>query len=366
MVCVTENVLETVNNQVGDVALPDRVNKIEENVGAIGKELRALKASVDSVVQRTAQSANVMLPTAAPATRHSKWKSPGIWGSIGSCVALPLAVIMPLSLRSCDKNDQNEANRIKLAVTAGIADSKLGDRMQGVEQRVSGVEASIRELNVFLPSLTREQWKRDSSVAPQGLQKEIPKIKALVAVSRRLDITSVPVADIATVGKRLLPLAEKSPEAWDTMLDVASYRSALNAPQKPSYPQQGLSSPGVTSWSYNLQHVDDRPRVALSFSSTFMLPEKQAAHLDFIGKDQNEKATAAPGWLFAKGGVASLDGMEIRNVVFDGVEVHYSGKLVMLERVMFVDCTFVFENNERGRELTAKVLEAFQVNFKPT
>jgi len=31
MVCVTENVLETVtDNQVGDVALPDRVNKIEE------------------------------------------------------------------------------------------------------------------------------------------------------------------------------------------------------------------------------------------------------------------------------------------------------------------------------------------------
>jgi hypothetical protein len=363
VICDELEVAPALADLVDDVALNDRVNKIEENVGAIGKELRAIKASVGSV-QHAVKNANVALPATDTISTQPKWyKSTGIWNAIGSCVALPLAVIIPLSLRSCDRNDQNEANKMKLAVTSGIADSKLGDRMQGVEQRVSGVEASIQELNVFLPSLTREQWKRNSSVAPAP--KSISEIKTLVAVSKRLNITSVPVSDVESVGKRLLPLAEKSPEAWSAALDVASYRSVLNAPDLPAYPQQLLMPPpNGTSWQYNLVHVNNLPAPYLSFSSDYMLPTREAARLDLIGIDQNKSKPVAPGWLFARGEVTSLDSMHIRNVVFIGAEVHYSGKPVILEMAVFINCTFVFDNDERGRELSAKLLESSRVNFK--
>ena len=67
------------------------------------------------------------------------------------------------------------------------------------------------------------------------------------------------------------------------------------------------------------------------------------------------------------GGAVNLDGEDIRHVIFNGVEIHYTGKPVKLENVTFVDCKFVIENTKPARKLSETILaSADNVNFKTT
>ena len=60
----------------------------------------------------------------------------------------------------------------------------------------------------------------------------------------------------------------------------------------------------------------------------------------------------------------NIDGKRIRHVVFDNVEIHYSGKPLILEDVTFINCAFVLENTEPGRKLGEEILASSPVNFR--
>jgi hypothetical protein len=361
MDCAVEEILETADRQVYEVALADRVNKIEKDIGAIGKELHSLKTSLKAQPQDDGGNL-ASRPTAPQPEPVRWWKSSGRWGALGSCVAVPLAIIVPLSLRSCDKNDQKEKLLRTAEISQGIKDSGLPSKIDDFGIRLGTAEGSIKELNQLLPSFLEERWKRGWSAQPQNLKQSIPEIKAIVAASQRLKVESVPVQTVSKVGNGLLPLAADVPEAWSTLLDVASYRSSLNLASRPNYSSEPISVPSGTVWHYNLPPPDVHPR--LKFSGTFLVPESEAARLDNIGTDQNKNSKLAPGWLFADGGILNIDGLEIRNVALTGVEVHYSGKSVVLKNVIFIGCTFVFENDNRTRLLAAQILGPPTVTFK--
>jgi hypothetical protein len=60
-----------------------------------------------------------------------------------------------------------------------------------------------------------------------------------------------------------------------------------------------------------------------------------------------------------------LEDEHFRNVVFEHVEIHYSGSPIVLENVSFISCVFVFDNNDRGRELGQALLASSgNVNFR--
>jgi hypothetical protein len=235
--------------------------------------------------------------------------------------------------------------------------------MQGVEQRISDVEGSIKELNVFLPGLTREQWKRDSSIAPQKLQKSIPEIKALVAVSRRLN-ASVPASDVATVGKRLLPLAKSEPEVWGITLDLASYRSSLNADERTDSEFSPFHE--MTRYAIPRYHTEQPPEF---MQPNLGVPIAESVRLEHIGETLNKDVNTAPPFLVATGGVVGLDGMYMRHIIWKSVTVHYTGGPLILEDVVFIGCTFVFDNAENARRLAGDILSSERVKFtdlKPT
>jgi hypothetical protein len=77
--------------------------------------------------------------------------------------------------------------------------------------------------------------------------------------------------------------------------------------------------------------------------------------------------------LLAIGGAVNLDGKDIRHVIFQDVEIHYTGKRLIMENVAFVKCRFVLENTEAARQLGEHLLASAQTvsfrhgaNSKPT
>ena len=59
----------------------------------------------------------------------------------------------------------------------------------------------------------------------------------------------------------------------------------------------------------------------------------------------------------------SLDEMHLRHVLLNGVEIHYSGKPLVMEDVVFLNCTFVMDNTELSRELAQAIAVDANVKF---
>jgi hypothetical protein len=51
-------------------------------------------------------------------------------------------------------------------------------------------------------------------------------------------------------------------------------------------------------------------------------------------------------------------------VVYDGVEIHYSGGPMILENVVFISCKFVMDNTAPNRNLAEVLLASDRIDFK--
>jgi hypothetical protein len=129
-------------------------------------------------------------------------------------------------------------------------------------------------------------------------------------------------------------------------------------------PERPKAVHGSGPLRYSLHNVPDKRAPILSFMPEIGLSSEKAARADRIGADLNKNMAQESLWLFAEGGATQLDGMHLRRVVFKGVEVHYSGGPLILENVSFINCVFVFDNNEHGRDLGRTLLASASVDFR--
>jgi hypothetical protein len=78
--------------------------------------------------------------------------------------------------------------------------------------------------------------------------------------------------------------------------------------------------------------------------------------MELIGRPTNPDLKTGDRLLLAEGGTISLDRMQIRHVVFEGVQIHYSGEAFVLEDVTFINCQFIFADTPGGRTLSREIL----------
>ena len=116
-------------------------------------------------------------------------------------------------------------------------------------------------------------------------------------------------------------------------------------------------------WRYDLPYSEQN-KPAMQFSDQMGVPAKEAARLEVIGNDLNRELPEGPARITITGGVATLDSHYIRQVVFRQVEIHYSGQSVILENVVFIDCKFIFDNDDNGREFGRVLLANARVTFR--
>lgn len=162
----------------------------------------------------------------------------------------------------------------------------------------------------------------------------------------------IPQSIVREAGDRFISAAETNPKAWDVALDFVSYWSSIiNA----KLPDEKLIQPWAT-------HVVISPvgkAAPRTFESLERVPISQAARAEIIGfgaSPFNKTVITGPARIYLEGGVVTLDGMFLFRAMLIGVEVHYAGQQVFLKDVVFLNCTFVLDNNPAGRKLGETLL----------
>jgi hypothetical protein len=168
----------------------------------------------------------------------------------------------------------------------------------------------------------------------------------------------IPEGVVAEAGRSFVRAAATDPGAWESALDLVSYRSSLSVPK-----QESPEADSGFSTYYHQNLVAGKPGTRWSWGGPLTRDGPSATKWDFIGREDERNTTTQPSWLFATGGATSLDRMNIRHAVLTNVEVHFSGKPCVLEDVLFVNCSFVFDNNEGGRSLADEILRSPAVSF---
>jgi hypothetical protein len=217
------------------------------------------------------------------------------------------------------------------------------------EDRLTAIEASLLAIRAKAVA---------SSPPDSANQVEAKKVLA----SAKEQSVKLPLLLIEQSGRSFIDAAKSDSRAWDVALDFVSYRSVLNAGE----PVPIMSTPPPGSWNFKYHFViplgKDPP--SLSYTTEAMVPADQSARLDEIGKDQNSNFPRGPLGLKLLGGAVSLDAHYYRQVVFDGVEVHYHGTAVILDNVLFVNCSFILENDEHTRQFAEQVLEHARISWR--
>ena len=183
--------------------------------------------------------------------------------------------------------------------------------------------------------------------------------KQLLAEAENKIISPLPESIVQQVGESFTDASSGNPGAWGVALEFASYRSSLI-----SIPKVQLSANGSDLSGLVLTTLTPKDKHAPTIlASTNYVPISQAARMDVFFRPSQQVTTQGPAILWLRGGAAMLDSMSMRHVVFQNVEVHYMGHPTQIEDVVFVSCTFVFDNQPYPRALANAILADTHVSL---
>lgn len=256
------------------------------------------------------------------------------WG----VVAVIPATILTLGIFSLTQ--WNAANK-RLADEAGFEAS--------TNERLKAFERQFIDLRTLI-------------IAAQPMRKQNQDAaKQLLAEARSKTIEPIPASTVERAGRAFIEASSSEATAWPVALDFVAYRTSLNATSRPD-PKNCISKPPFAN-KYYMNDVYENSKPAIQWVEP-IIAEENAAHLDLIGHDENTGSKTGPSALLVRGGATNLDMEHARHVVFDGVEIHYSGGPILLEDVIFINCTFVLDRSQQTRELAERVLASTNVSFK--
>jgi hypothetical protein len=140
--------------------------------------------------------------------------------------------------------------------------------------------------------------------------------------------------------------------AWDTALAFLDYKSFVNT--------LAINLPTIKpDASRATTHVTTDHPPGLKNPNFFWVgtaPREQAAQVMKIGKDLDAGQALGVAFLFGYGGGMILDGMQLRNVVFQEVHIVYSGGPLKMTNVFFLNCTFEMKPDTNTLKLASAAL----------
>lgn len=236
---------------------------------------------------------------------------------------------------------------------------------EAVDKRVDGkLSPTTAKLSELGERMARVEGKLDvliirSAAAQPSNQQNTQLVKDVLAAANVRGEKLDP-AIIADAGTKFIDAANKSPNAWNAALTLVNYRSSLNIYSRAV---QGVAVPANASVVFSVRRVPGK-----SLPTMFDLPTpvdvSDSARYEDIGENLNQQLKFGTAQLILKGGATSLDGKYLKHVIFDSVEIHYSGKPLNLQDVIFFNCTFVFDNTQPARSLGQAILASSPVNFQ--
>jgi hypothetical protein len=213
------------------------------------------------------------------------------------------------------------------------------------EDRLATVERSLLALQAKLVANTPTD---------PGAQLEA---KAILATARNQAI-ALPRPIVEDIGQRFITASASNQGAWEVAQEVLAYRTALNVSDRP--PDKRSKQP----FDFHFQFLDVQGRpLPLVVPSVSSVPRVYGAHWMPLGA-VFPTTEFQPKWVFATGGAVSLDLQDIRQVVFDNVEVHYSGGPLILQNAIFINCRFVLSYVPKVQQFAEAVVSSTTVDFR--
>jgi hypothetical protein len=215
---------------------------------------------------------------------------------------------------------------------------------------LTGIRQSMLSLGITIAA--------NAATAPQSQE----TAKTILTEAKK-NSTPIPSPVVEQAGKKFIEAARADPKAWDVALQFVAYRSSLNSLYTPTGFQRKVNIK-VPDSHYNVGSLPGKAEPALSVSRLGVSPERGARY-ENIGQNLNISLKESNNaWLYVKGGTVNIDYKDIRHATLQDVEVHYTGQPVILEDVIFINCTFVFDNNNSGRDLSQALLASEHINFR--
>jgi hypothetical protein len=259
---------------------------------------------------------------------------------IGSCafVLALFAAVITLGIFATNRISQESEFRGSTQV-----------RLTNIEGRLGGIETNLLALRAA-----------QAASLPTD-KKNIAEAKAILNTAKQ-SATKLPADVVEQSGKAFIDAAAKEPASWTAALDFINYRSSMVVYTRDVKTVD--TSGGMTNFNLG-PTVSGKPVPKLSHIPLGVAP-KDAARFETIGQNLNEHLQFGTSQLILTGGAISLDDKYVRHVLFIGVEVHYTGKPLILQDAVFASCTFIFDNTQLGRELGRVLLASSPVNFEKT
>jgi hypothetical protein len=188
------------------------------------------------------------------------------------------------------------------------------------------------------------------------------KVKAIFDDAKKQNV-NIPEDTIKQAGSRFLAASESAP-AWHAALEVVSYRTHLNKNLRSVEAAMRRVTTQVAIEhlaEYEMRPVSGRALPGLSVGG--QVPIDQAVIFNRIGDDNKNKDPHGYQLLVAVGGSLVLDGMHLRHVILDSIEISYSGGPILLQDVIFVNCKFNMVRASRSLQLAQTVLDNPTVGF---
>jgi hypothetical protein len=214
-------------------------------------------------------------------------------------------------------------------------------------------KTTLDQINVHLTKI-------DASLAAQQIQQlaENPADKGsalearqTIDADRKASIV-LPSEVVQRVGRKFVDVSAQNPAAWGTTLSLLDYKSFVDS-SSPSIPlQEGAK--GVYTTHFFWRNPEGSDPVHMYFKGRS--PKESAAQFMLIGHDPDEGATEGVSVLFAVGGGQILDGMQLRNVVFNNVRIVYNGGPLRMTNVYFINCTFEMQVVKNTQDLAIALL----------
>jgi len=231
----------------------------------------------------------------------------------------------------------------------------VGNTKTDIQRIDSTVNGMVKQLLEAELESVKGIKKQNTDVARDKLN----FVSSLLGNAKQAGIAADPTI-VAEAGKSTLELA-KNPSlrdaAWNANRYMLAYRSFLNSREIPSaQPMTPVPNAKDFLTAFKFRPIPGNANPAWNL---YIVPGffsgSDAALLTGIGQESD----TGPRYfiLDAPGMELRLDGEHLRNVIIHNTRLVYEGGPVILERVYFVNCTFVVLPTPNGETLSAAVLE---------
>jgi hypothetical protein len=223
-------------------------------------------------------------------------------------------------------------------------DSRIAAKVLPLNTKLQEFDVKLARIEVKLDDLLIQRFATQPTNSQSAIQ------AAQVLKNARSSGEKLDAELIVDAGKQFIN-AKEVLHAWDAALAFIDYKSFLNSFAPTVTTLQG--QPRTVTTHYGIQYVGEHsPKV----STIGIAPIEQAARFNLIGRNFNANQVEGNEFIIVEGGEPILDNMELKNVVFTSGQIVYRGGPLVMDNVVFVNCTFQIVQEANGQKVSTAIL----------